>query len=48
MNVDTYENLMSRKLIGFHWYHVDVKNCSVPYLDGDKEQNKFPTIVILT
>jgi hypothetical protein len=47
MNVDTYKDLVSRKLIEFRRYHVDVKNRNVPYLDGNIEQNKFPTIVIL-
>jgi hypothetical protein len=46
-NVDTYKDLMSRKLIGFRWYLINVENCKCYLSWSCKEQNKFSTLVIL-
>jgi hypothetical protein len=45
-NVNIYKNLMSKELIGFCQYPIDVENCKCPLSWWHKEQNKFPTFVI--
>jgi hypothetical protein len=40
-NVDIYKEAMSKKLVGFHQYPIDVENfkCGLPW--WHKKQNKF-------
>jgi hypothetical protein len=46
-NADTHKDLVLKELIGFRRYPVDVENCKCPLSWWHKEQNKFPTLVIL-
>jgi hypothetical protein len=46
-HVDTYRDLVSRKLIGYHQYLVDANNCKCALSWWRKEQNKFPTIAFV-
>jgi hypothetical protein len=45
-NVDIYKNFMSKELIEFYQYPIDVENCICPLYWWHQEQNKFPTFVI--
>ncbi len=40
-NVNTYKNLVSRKLIGFHQYPVDVENWKCPLSWWCDKQTSF-------
>jgi hypothetical protein len=43
----TYRDIMSRELVGFHWFPIDAKshNCVLSW--WCKEKHEFPTIVLL-
>ncbi len=45
-NVNTYKDLVLRKLVGYHQYFADVDNYKCALSWWHKEQNKFPTIAL--
>ncbi len=47
MNVNTYRDLVSRKLIGYHQYFVDADNYKCALSWWRKQKNKFPTIALV-
>jgi hypothetical protein len=42
-----HRDFVSSELVGFYWYSIDVENCKCALYWWHKEQNKFPTLVIL-
>jgi len=46
--VNTYKDPMSRELVRFCQYPIDVENCKCLLSWWLKEQNKFPTLAVLT
>jgi hypothetical protein len=48
MNVDFYRDLVSRELIGYCQYVVDVGNCKCALSWWRKEKNMFPIIALVT
>ncbi len=47
-NAYTYKDLVLRQLVGFNQYFIDVEIFKFTFYRWCKEQNKFPTIVIIT
>jgi hypothetical protein len=45
-NVDTCKDLVSKELVGFHWYLVNAQNCKCALSRWCKEKHKFPNIDI--
>jgi hypothetical protein len=48
MNAYTYKDFLSRELVGYRWYLVDVENCKCALSWWCRKQNKFPTIIVVT
>lgn len=46
-NANTYMDLVSRKLFGFHRYSIDAENYKCVLFEWHKEQNKFLTLFIM-
>ncbi len=46
-NVNTYKDLVLRKLVGYHRYFVDVDNYKCALSWWHIEQNKFQTIALV-
>ncbi len=47
-NAYTYKDLVLKQLVGFNQYSIDVENCKFTFYRWCKEQNKFPTIAMIT